>query len=87
MLFTKHGNALILTTSCESVEQVERGVFIRFIHRPLSRYINALAENGMLLERMVEPGPPDGFLDRAYEYAEAAAIPRLLYLRLRRIGD
>jgi SAM-dependent methyltransferase len=69
----------------ESVEQVERGVFIRFIHRPLSRYINTLAENGLLLERMVEPGPPDGFVDRAYEYAEAAAIPRLLYLRLRRI--
>jgi hypothetical protein len=33
---------------------------------------------------MVEPAPPDGFLDRAFEYAEAAAIPRLLYLRLRR---
>ena len=66
------------------VEQFERGVFIRFIHRPLSRYLNVLAENGLLLERMVEPAPPDGFLDRAYEYAEAAAIPRLLYLRLRR---
>ncbi len=68
----------------DSIEQVERGVFIRFIHRPLSRYLNTLAENGLLLERMVEPGPPDGFVDRAYEYAEAAAIPRLLYLRLRR---
>ena len=68
----------------DSVEQVEQGVFIRFVHRPLSRYLNALAEHGLMLERMVEPAPPDGFLDRAFEYAEAAAIPRLLYLRLRR---
>jgi SAM-dependent methyltransferase len=68
----------------DSVEQVERGVFIRFVHRPLSRYLNALAEHDLMLERMVEPAPPDGFVDRAFEYAEAAAIPRLLYLRLRR---
>ena len=68
----------------DSIEQVELGVFIRFVHRPLSRYLNALAEHGLLLERMVEPAPPDGFLDRAFEYAEASAIPRLLYLRLRR---
>jgi len=68
----------------DSVEQVERGVFIRFVHRPLSRYLNALAERGLVLERMVEPPPPEGFLDRAFEYAEASAIPRLLYLRLRR---
>ena len=68
----------------DSIEQVEQGVFIRFVHRPLSRYVNALAEHGLVLERMVEPAPPDGFLDRAFEYAEAAAIPRLLYLRLRR---
>ena len=68
----------------DSVEQVELGVFIRFVHRPLSRYLNSLAEQGLLLERMVEPAPPEGFLDRAFEYAEASAIPRLLYLRLRR---
>lgn len=68
----------------DSIEQVEHGVFIRFVHRPLSRYLNSLAEQGLLLERMVEPAPPDGFLDRAFEYAAAAAIPRLLYLRLRR---
>jgi ubiquinone/menaquinone biosynthesis C-methylase UbiE len=68
----------------DSVEQVQRGVFIRFVHRPLSRYVNALAEHGLVLERMVEPAPPDGFLARAAEYAAAAAIPRLLYLRLHR---
>jgi ubiquinone/menaquinone biosynthesis C-methylase UbiE len=68
----------------ESVEQVELGVYIRFIHRPLSRYLNALYEHGLVLERMVEPEPPPGFLERAPEYPDAATIPRLLYLRLRR---
>ncbi len=68
----------------ESIEQVELGVYIRFIHRPLSRYINTLAEHGLVLERMLEPAPPPGFLERAPEYPDAATIPRLLYLRLRK---
>jgi SAM-dependent methyltransferase len=65
----------------ETIEQVEKGVFIPFIHRPLSRYVNALAANGLYVERMEEPAPPPGFLERAVEYADAATIPRLLYLR------
>ena len=68
----------------ETVEQVELGVHIRFLHRPLSRYVNALAEHGLVVERMVEPAPPPGFLARSESYAKAAAYPRLLYLRLRR---
>jgi SAM-dependent methyltransferase len=68
----------------ESDEEVEKDVFIPFIHRPLSRYINTLAEHGLLVERMLEPAPPDGFLERAAEYLEAATIPRLLYLRTRK---
>ncbi len=65
----------------ETIEEVEKGVFIPFIHRPLSRYLNALAANGLYLDRMEEPAPPPGFLARAEEYAAAATIPRLLYLR------
>ncbi len=65
----------------ETIEEVEKDVFIPFIHRPLSRYLNALADNGLFLERMVEPAPPPGFLARASEYEAAATIPRLLYLR------
>jgi len=65
----------------ESIEEVEKDVYIRFIHRPLSRYVNALLANGMSLERMVEPSPPTGFLARAPEYALAHTVPRLLYLR------
>lgn len=65
----------------ETIEEVEKDVFIPFIHRPLSRYINALAANGLLLERMEEPAPPAGFLAKAEEYVAASTIPRLLYLR------
>lgn len=65
----------------ETIEEVEKDVFIRFIHRPLSRYVNALLANGLSLERMLEPAPPQGFLDRAPEYALAHTVPRLLYLR------
>jgi len=68
----------------ETIEQVERGVFIPFIHRPLSRYVNAMAGHRLLVERMEEPAPPPGFLARAQEYADAATIPRLLFLRSRK---
>jgi SAM-dependent methyltransferase len=69
-------------TEASTVEEVQRGVFIRFEHRPLSRYLNTLASHGLLLERMEEPSPPPGFLARAEEYAAASTIPRLLFLRL-----
>jgi SAM-dependent methyltransferase len=68
----------------ESIEEVEQGVWIRFIHRPLSRYVNSMLDHGFELQRMVEPAPPPGFLERAPEYPGAATIPRLMYLRLRR---
>ncbi len=64
-----------------TIEEVEKDVFIPFIHRPLSRYVNALSDNGLLVTRMEEPAPPPGFLARAHEYGEAATIPRLLLLR------
>ncbi len=65
----------------ESNEEVEKDIFIPFIHRPLSRYINALIANGLYIQRMLEPAPPPGFLARAAEYEDASTIPRLLYLR------
>jgi SAM-dependent methyltransferase len=71
-------------TEDETVEEVEKGVFIPFIHRPLSRYVNALAEAGLTLVRMEEPAPPPGFIARAAEYEAAATIPRLLFLRCER---
>ena len=63
-----------------TLEEVEKDVFIPFIHRPLSGYVNAMAEAGLTIMRMEEPAPPPGFLARAAEYADAATIPRLLFL-------
>jgi len=70
----------------ETIEEVEKGVFIPFIHRPLSRYVNALANAGLFITEMVEPSPPPGFLARAAEYDDAATIPRLLLLRCQKVA-
>jgi SAM-dependent methyltransferase len=67
-----------------TVEEVQKDVFIRFMHRPLSRYLNALIGAGFDLRRMDEPAPPPGFLAQAGEYTESATIPRLLVLHLAR---
>jgi SAM-dependent methyltransferase len=67
-----------------SLEEVEKDVHIPFVHRPLSRYVNAMAAAGLFVERMEEPAPPPGFLARAEEYKEAATIPRLLFLLARK---
>jgi ubiquinone/menaquinone biosynthesis C-methylase UbiE len=68
-----------------SVEEVAKNVWIPFIHRPLSFYINALAAAGLYTTAMLEPAPPDGFLERAEEYQEATAFPRLLMLRAEKL--
>ena len=73
-------------TETAAMEQVEKGVWIRFVHRPLSLYVNAAAAAGLVVERMLEPSPPPGFLARAPEYSAVAAYPRLLYLRMARVG-
>ena len=64
----------------ETIEEVQKDVFIPFIHRPLSRYVNAMADAGLVVRRMLEPSPPPGFLERASAYEAAATIPRLLVL-------
>ena len=33
----------------ETIEEVEKGVFIPFIHRPLGRYVNAMAAAGLVV--------------------------------------
>ena len=69
-----------------AMEEVAPGIRLPFMHRPLSRYINVMADVGLLVERMVEPPPPPGFVAQAPEYAEAATMPRLLVLRARKHG-
>lgn len=67
-----------------TVEEVQRGVHIRFVHRPLSRYLNTLVSSGFDLVEMLEPPPPSSFLAQAAEYDDASSIPRLLVLKLQR---
>jgi SAM-dependent methyltransferase len=68
-----------------SMEELAPGVVLPFVHRPLSQYVNAMARNGLLIERMEEPMPPEGFLARAPEYRDAATIPRLLLMLARKL--
>lgn len=65
-----------------TVEQVHKGVFVRFVHRPLSRYVNAIIDAGLVLTHMREPAPPEGFIAKAHEYEHEVVrtTPRLLYL-------
>lgn len=66
------------------LEEVDNGVRIGFHHRPLSRYVNGLADVGLTLEHMIEPAPPPGFVARAPEYEAITELPRLLVLIARR---
>ena len=66
------------------IEEVQRDVFLPFVHRPLSRYVNALRDAGLAIDRMLEPAPPPGFLAAAPEYPQAESIPRLLVLVCRK---
>ena len=63
-----------------SLEEVEPGVHIPFVHRPLGRYVNAMAAEGLLVRHLEEPAPPTGFLHRSPEYPQGADYPRLLLL-------
>jgi SAM-dependent methyltransferase len=67
-----------------TMEELAPGVVLPFVHRPLSQYVNEMAANGLLIERMEEPAPPEGFLAKADEYRAAATIPRLLVLVARK---
>jgi hypothetical protein len=46
-----------------------------------------MAAAGLFIERMEEPPPPPGFLERADEYKDAATIPRLLFLLARKSAE
>jgi ubiquinone/menaquinone biosynthesis C-methylase UbiE len=65
-------------------EQVDSGIQLPFAHRPLSRYINPLAEADVVLVHMDEPAPHPDFLATSVDPELEAAIPRLLSLRFER---
>ena len=55
------------------------------MHRPLSRYINVMADCGLLVDHMDEPPPAARVPRRRHPSTrEAATIPRLLVLRARK---
>lgn len=66
------------------VEEVTKDVFIPFVHRPLGESINTLLAAGFQMELMLEPRPPESYLQQAPELAEQGDIPRLLVLAARR---
>ncbi|MFZ4586008.1 MAG: class I SAM-dependent methyltransferase [Acidimicrobiia bacterium] len=68
-------------------EELAPGVVLPFVHRPLSQYVNALADHGLVIERMFEFEPPAAFLAKAPEYAETGKIPRILGLVTQRRYD
>jgi SAM-dependent methyltransferase len=72
-------------TENHSVEEVDKNVWIPFVHRPLSVYVNALVAAGLYVTKMIEPAPPGGFLEKAEEYRQASAFPRLLVLRTEKL--
>ena len=61
-------------------EQVDPDCVVRFIHRPLSRYINGLSAAGLAVTRMVEP-PPVGERD----HPGVGDIPRMMMLRAEKL--
>jgi SAM-dependent methyltransferase len=67
-----------------TLEAVAPGVNLPFMHRPLSRYVHVMGEVGLVIDDMDEPPPPRGFLTQAWEYRDAATIPRLMLIRARR---
>lgn len=69
-----------------TLEEVDRGVFLTFHHRPLSRYLNAFVDAGLAIERVLEPHPPPGFLALAPAYAQSSDIPRVLAVVCRRVA-
>jgi SAM-dependent methyltransferase len=69
------------------IDEVAPGVKLRFLHRPVSRYVQAIIDAGLLIDAMEEPAPPTALIRTLWEFPEAATIPRILLLRARRGGE
>lgn len=66
------------------LEEVAPGVTLPFVHRPLSRYVNALGEVGLLVEHLAEPPPAPSTIGHLGAFPDAATIPRLIAVIARR---
>lgn len=63
-----------------TVEEVDPGVEVRFSHRPLSRYVNPLADLDVVLVELHEPPPPADLISTSPAPELEASIPRLCAL-------
>ena len=61
-------------------DEVAPGVELLFIHRPLSRYVHAMGQAGLLVDDMVEESPPARMIAESWGFPEAATIRRVLLL-------
>ena len=69
----------------DEVVELEPGVHLRFVHRPLSHYVHALGRAGLVIDDMEEPAPPAALLNELWDFPEASTIPRVLLVCGRRI--
>ena len=60
--------------------EVAPGVDLFFVHRPLSRYVHAMGQAGLLIDDMVEEAPPTRVIAESWGFPEAATIPRVLLI-------
>ena len=65
------------------IDEVEPGVHLRFVHRPLSSYVHAMGRAGLLIDDIEEPAPPAALLEELWNFPEAATIPRVMLIRAR----
>jgi SAM-dependent methyltransferase len=68
------------------VDEVAPGVTLRFVHRPLARYVHAMVEAGLVIDGMEEPAPAPSLLSGVWEFPEAATIPRVMLVTARRVA-
>ena len=66
------------------LDEVEPGVHLRFVHRPLSSYVHALGSAGLRIDDMEEPPPPPVLLEEFWDFPESASIPRVMLIRAHR---
>ena len=59
-------------------DEVAPGVDLLFIHRPLSRYVHAMGEAGLLIDDMIEEPPPRQAHAEEWDFPAAATIPRMM---------
>ncbi len=73
-------------TEERSFDEVAPGVDLLFVHRPLSRYVQAMGRAGLLIDDMVEEAPPARVIEATWGFPEAATIPRVLLVSAIRSG-